>query len=265
MTRNTSTPRSRRSTIILFSALLLLIPGLLSGADFPKPVGYVNDFAGVIGSSDEDRIERVALAVDRATGADIVVVTVESLGEYGSIEQYSIAMATEWGIETGVLLIISMSERQARIEVSDVLEGPLPDGMVGRIMDTSVIPYFRKNDFGTGFLKAAEGIAGIIAEEYDVTLPNVSLAESRKYTQSSSRSRTTSFPFRYIIFIIIMFAGGGRFMWPMIFLGGMGRSRYSRGGFGSSSRGGFGGGGGFGGFGGGGGGGFSGGGASRGF
>ena len=257
--------RRTRLPAILIALVLIFAAGSLTAADFPKPVGYVNDFAGVIGSSDEARIEEVAIAVDRATGADIVVATVESLGDYGSIEQYSIALATEWEIETGVLLIISMAERQARIEVSDVLEGPLPDGMVGRIMDTSVIPYFRNNDFGTGFLKATEGIAGIIAKEYNVELPNVSLAESRKYSQSSSRSGTTSFPFRYIIFIIIMFAGGGRFMWPMIFLGGMGRSRYSRGGFGSSSRGGFGGGGGFGGFGGGGGGGFSGGGASRGF
>ena len=81
--------------ILFLSALIFLGAGSLLAADFPKPVGYVNDFAGVIGSSEEARIEAVAQSVNRATGADIVVATVDSLGNYGSIEQYSIALGTE--------------------------------------------------------------------------------------------------------------------------------------------------------------------------
>lgn len=245
--------------------LIALTPAIAQ--DFPRPTGYVNDFAGVIDSSDEREITRIAEIVQETTGAEIAVATLDSLGDYATIEQLSIALATEWGIgsrgdDNGVLMVVAISERRVRIEVGYGLEGALPDGKVGRIMDQSIVPYFRNDDFGTGFLKATEGIAGVIADEYDVTLPDVSMAESRKYESSSSGSGARS-PIFYLVFLVIFFAGGGRFLWPILFLGGFGRGGFSRGGFGSSSRSGFGGGGGsFGGFGGGG---FGGGGASRGF
>lgn len=257
----------RISLAVIAPFLLLFVITTTSAQRLPSPTGFVNDFAEVISDADELRITRIAESVQRATGAEIAVATVDSLGEYASIEQFSIDLADAWGVgqagkDNGVLIVLAELERKARIEVGYGLEGALPDGLVGRIMDTSMIPYFKNDDFGTGFLKAVEGIAGVIAKEYDVELPAVSMAESEKYARSSGTSgRGSSSLITLIIFVIVFFTGGGRFLWPLLFLGGMGRSRYTRGGFGSSSRGGFGGGS-FGGFSGGG---FGGGGASRGF
>ena len=236
-------------------AVVFLAVGVsISAKDFPNPTGFVNDFANVISANDEAQITRIAESVKKATGAEVVVVTVSALGNYGSIEQYSTAIWDEWGIgqsgkDNGVLLIVAMQERKMRIEVGYGLEGAIPDGLAGRIRDTSMTPYFSKNDFGTGFLKSVEAIAGIVAKEYNVDLPNVSLSESEKYAQT--QSRLPRIPIRLIVIVIFMLlGGGGRLFWPMLFLSGGSRSH--RGGFGSSSRGGFGGGGGsFGGFGGG--------------
>lgn len=233
---------------------------LLVAQDLPAPRGYVNDFANVIPQDTETRIAQMADTIEKATTVEVAVVTVPDLGSYGSIEQYSVDLATKWGIgkegeDNGVLLILSLEERRARIEVGYGLEGALPDGLAGRIMDESMIPYFRNNDFGTGFEKSVEGIAGVIEKEYEVDLSGISQTESRKYARASSGSSIRQSPI-YIIFVFI-FILGGRFLWPLIFLGGFGR-RGGRGGFGSFG----GGGGGFGGFGGGG---FGGGGASRGF
>ena len=77
----------------------------------PKPIGFVNDFANVISAQDEAEIARIAEEVQRATGAEIAVATVESLGGYATIDDLSIAMATEWGIgqrgkDNGVLLLV---------------------------------------------------------------------------------------------------------------------------------------------------------------
>ncbi len=245
-------------------ALLLFVGFAASAQKIPAPVGYVNDFADVISDRDEARIARISAAVKRSTGAEIVVATVSSLGDFPTVEALSLGMAEQWGVgekgkDNGVLLVLAVAERRARIEVGYGLEGALPDGKVGRIMDTSMIPYFRNDDFGTGFVKAVEGIAGVIAKEYGVQIEDVSSAESDKYETTRGASSRSLVPL--IIFLIIFFTGGGRFFLPLILLGGMGHGRYTRGGFGSSSRGGFGGGG-FGGFGGGG---FGGGGASRGF
>jgi uncharacterized protein len=258
--------KSRLPRIALFTSVLLVFVGIAATSQsFPAPSGYVNDFADVIDAAKEREITRIATSVKQATGAEIAVATFDSLGGYGAIEPFAIAVAEEWGIgesgkDNGVLLVLALSERKVRIEVGYGLEGALPDGLVGRIMDTSMIPYFRNNDFGTGFLRATEGIAGVIADEYDVKLANVSLDESRKY-ETSGGSTPNILPF--IVFLFFVFAGGGRFFLPFLFVSSFRGGSFTRGGFGSSSRGGFGGGGGsFGGFGGGS---FGGGGASRSF
>ncbi len=249
--------KQRRSFVL--AALLVTISVSLLAQNVPSPRGYVNDFASVITPETEAKLSALAGAIETATTAEVAVVTLPNLGTYGSIEEYSIALATAWGIgkkgkDNGLLLVLALEERKVRIEVGYGLEGIFPDGLTGRIMDESMVPYFKSNDFSTGFLKALEGIAGVLENEYNVDLAGVSQAESSKYTQTATMTHVRRSPF-YII-IILLFVFGGRFLWPLLFLGGMGR-RGGRGGFS-----GFGGGGGFGGFGGGG---FGGGGSSRSF
>jgi uncharacterized protein len=227
---------------VLLSALafvlLLGLPASLGGQSLPKPIGYVNDFAGVIDDSSRSRMEALVAALKEKTGAEIAVVTVPTIEPYGSIEQYSIDLATQWGVgkkgeDNGIVLLLAMKERRMRIEVGYGLEDVITDGLSGQIQDRSIIPAFRAGDYGTGFLKGVEAIAGIIAKKYNVDLGSFNLEESRQYTRS--------FPpgLGFIIFIIIIaiFFGGRRFFWPLLFLGGMSGGRVYRGGFGSGGSG----------------------------
>ena len=75
-----------------------------------------------------------------------------------------------------------------RIEVGYGLEGAIPDGLEEMIRDNSLVPHLRNDDYGTGFLRSTEAIFGVIAKEYGVELPNVSLAETNKYSQYSGSS-----------------------------------------------------------------------------
>ncbi len=253
----------KQKKLFVLTTLLLILSSVLIAQNLPSPKGYVSDFANVITPETESRIAAIASAIEKATTAEIAVVTVPNLDPYGSIEEYSIELATAWGIgkegkDNGMLLFLALAERKVRIEVGYGLEGVFTDGMTGRIMDKSMVPYFKNNDFSTGFLKAVEGIAGVMEDEYDFELAGVSQTESDKYSSGSIVTQARRSPF-YIVFVLI-FVVGGRFLWPILFLSGFGR-RGGRGGFGGGGFGG-GGGGGFGGFGGGG---FGGGGASRGF
>lgn len=258
---------NRRTLACIFSLLFATAAVLsLPAQKLPEARGYVNDFAGVIDRGSMIEMEKTIRAVQQATGAEIAVATIESYEPYGSIEAYSVELAESWGIgeageDNGVLILLSMKEREIRIEVGYGLEGALPDGLIGEIIDTSIIGPFQQGRYGEGFRRAVSGIAGIVAEEYDVTLPEVDLRESKRYERS--RKSGGSSVIRLLFILFILFTGGGRFFWPLLFLSG-GRSSY-RGGFGSGGfgSGGFGGGGGgFSGFGGGS---FGGGGASRGF
>jgi uncharacterized protein len=251
--------RSLGGAAHLVSALLLLAAATAVAQDLPEPQGFVNDFAGVIDSQTELKMTQLAEAVQEATDAEIAVAVVESVEPFATVEEYSIRLASEWGVggaedDSGVLFVLAMAEREVRIEVGYGLEGAIPDGRAGAILDSAVLPAFRQGNFGDGLFAGMQQVAGIIAEEYDVDLSEYGAEAAPARSDGRGSSGGGGGRLLYLLFLMF-FLGGGRFFWPLLFLAG-GRGFFG-GGFGSG-----GGGGGFGGFGGGG---FGGGGASRGF
>src|SRR5580692_11346010 len=100
-----------------------------------KPQGYVNDFAGVLNAQAKDKLTALCAEVDQKANAQISVVTVSSL-EGEPIEQFSIDLATAWGVgpkqaARGVLILLATGDHRYRFEVGYGLEPILPDGKVG--------------------------------------------------------------------------------------------------------------------------------------
>lgn len=226
----------------------------------PKPTTefFVNDYADQLSEATEAQIQSQAVALYKATKAQVVVVTVPSLEGY-VLEEYSIALLNKWGIgdaklDNGVLLLLALDERQMRIEVGTGLEGALNDGKTGRIQDEYMIPYFKNNDFDTGMLGGFTKITEVVYEEYQLSVPS-DVDPSQYYTASVNNDGkdTELNPIIGVIVVILIIL-------DMIF----NRGRITRILFYALSRGGGRGGGGGGGFGGGGGSG-SGGGSSRSF
>lgn len=249
--------RPGRLVAAVVSVALLLVAGAAGAQDLPRPRGFINDFANVIPEEDETAMRGIVTALRDQTGAEIAVVTVDSMEPYATIEEYGIALAEQWEVgdrqeDNGVIFVVAVQERRVRIEVGFGLEGALPDGRAGALLDDYVIPYLRENQWGPGLLNGTAAIASVVADEYGVTLTNVE-AEPRAPARSSGPDLGDLV---YVIFVLLFF-GGRWFFWPLLFAGR--RRGFFGGGFGSgSSRGPSH----FGGFGGGG---FGGGGASRGF
>jgi uncharacterized protein len=254
--------RTARAVSLAIVTLMVMVGGSLWAQNLPRPVGYVNDFANIIPADDEQQIQRIITAVQKQTGAEIAVVTVQSMSPYATIEDFGIALADDWGVgsaadDAGIILIVALAERMFRIEVGYGLEGAIPDGKAGAIRDDYVLPDLREGDYGAGLLKGVGAIALEIAEEYGVTLSDVEIAAQ----PVGGNERFDLGNLFYLIFVLIAF-GGRFFFWPLLFAGRR-RGIYG-GGFGAgmshrSGNSGFSGGGGFGG------GGFGGGGASGGF
>lgn len=258
--------RRRAHLSLLF---LLLWEGLLFAQLPYKPTGYVNDFAGVIDPESAQLMEQISRAIQEKTGAQVAIVTVDTIAPYPAIEEFAIEMAQSWGIgrkgkDDGILIVLAMQERKVRIEVGYGLEGAIPDSVAGRILDERVIPALRQQQWGKGLLQGLIGVGIRIAQEKGID-PQELLIPSSQIAARPRRSQEGIDLGPLIFILIFLFIGGGRFFWPLLFLGSV-RPRRGRfgGGFGSGGfgGGGFGGGGSFGGFGGGS---FGGGGSSRGF
>ncbi len=260
---------SRRLSIPLLFFLVLLAGGHLSAQIPYKPTGFVNDFAGVIDPDSAQLMEQISRSIQEKTGAQVAVVTVDSISPYPTIEEFSIELAQSWGIgkkgkDDGILIVLAMKERKVRIEVGYGLEGAIPDSVAGRILDERVIPALKQQQWGKGLLQGLIGVGIRIAQEKGLD-PKDLMIPSTQIAARPPRNREGIDIGPLIFILIFLFIGGGRFFWPLLFLGGI-RPRRGRfgGGFGSGGfgGGGFGGGGSFGGFGGGS---FGGGGSSRGF
>jgi uncharacterized protein len=154
----------------LFAVFLVLVLALVPAwpvlaITFPKAQGFVSDLAGLIAPADRAGLETRLSLLEKETTAEVAVVTVFDLGGT-TIEDYASQLFDAWGIgkkdqDNGVLFIVALSERKARIEVGYGLEPIITDGRAGRILDQKVIPEFKNGDYSTGILQGAAAI-----EEY---------------------------------------------------------------------------------------------------
>ena len=227
------------------------------------PQGYVTDLAGVVDEETTARIEALCTEVEQKTGAQIAVVTVKSLDDQ-PIENYAHDLFHALGTGSkkdnrGVMILLSPSEHQYRIEVGRGLEPVIVDargGDIGRAM----VPLLRQGEPGTAIEQAVQQTAQLIAADRGVTLTGLQQYERQSDPRMTIGIAKLIFFGIIVIFFLIRSArggggsggGGGGGLWWLALLANSMSNRGGRGGFGGSS-GGFGGG--FGGFGGGGGGG----------
>ena len=222
-------------------ALFALAAGTLFAVDWKalKPEGYVSDFARVVDPQSKAALEQYCAAVQTSTGAQVALVTLPSL-EGEPVEDVANTIFHAWGVGSkgkndGIMLLLSVGDRRSRLEVGYGLEGVIPDGFAGSILD-DMRPALRQQQYGEAMMAAAQTIGSTIAKAKGVAI-NVQLP------RHIQRSPSDSIPWPVVLggvllILWLIFGGGvgGGFL-PGLLLGNMmGRST-----FGGRSGGGFGG------------------------
>ncbi len=235
-----------------------------------QPVGFVNDFASVIDAQSAASMEDLIRRLRTATGAEIAVVTLSSIGDREASE-VALAIGRKWKVgskaeigeaqrNAGIVLLLvprrpgDPNSGQIRVEVGQGLEGIVTDAAAGQVRDL-MRPDLSSERYGTGLLTGVRALSSLIARGFGVA--DTSLTSYQP--QADSPALPTGSSLMPILLVVIFMllasrAGGRRRRRRGVYWGGpwIGGGWGGGGGFG-------GGGGGFGGFGGGGG--FSGGGA----
>ncbi len=216
---------------------------------FPQPRGAINDFAGIISSKYERPMDLLSREVLQKTGIAIVVATVKSIGDNDPAD-YVNRLYEAWGIgkkgeDKGILIFLALKERRIRIETGYGVEGILPDGLVGEILDKHALPYLKKGDYGKGLANAMVAVSSIIAKDAGVSLTGSPALPKMRRTQEKSGGNLFSLILFFIVFALLLGTRQGRAMLPwillMLMMGSRGGGGGGFGGFGGSF-GGFGGG-----------------------
>ena len=222
-------------------AIFALAAGTLFAVDWKalKPEGYVSDFARVVDPQSKAALEQYCAAVQSSTGAQVALVTLPSL-EGEPVEDVANTIFHTWGVgakgkNDGILMLLSVGDRRSRLEVGYGLEGVIPDGFAGSILD-DMRPALRQQQYGEAMMAAAQTIGSTIAKAKGVAI-NVQLPRRIHASPSDSIPWPVVLGGLAIIFWLIFGGGVGGGFLPGLLLGNMmGRST-----FGSRSGGGFGG------------------------
>lgn len=254
------------AAVLAVAAFLALAPdfGRAQGrAPFREPTGYVNDFAGVLDAGEKAKLEALLTRIDEVLEVQFAIVTRNDLGDEDPTD-YANRLYEAWKIgnkktDRGVLLLDAIGEGPGqnffRVEVGYGLEGVLPDGRVGEILDRDVIPYLRQQRRDLAYASAVRSLTRPILVEMGRSPDAIDslMAEGGYSLRRGSRGTSPiGLPFLVLLLIIILsrFGGGRRGrrggMWiggsPWGGFGGFGGFGGGGGSFGGGGFGGFGGG-----------------------
>jgi uncharacterized protein len=213
---------------------LQLIAGALAAQDsgirslFPaQPTGYVTDAAGVADQAAEERITSLAERLRAATGAEIAVVTLPTIGER---EEADVAreIGRAWGVgavaEIGderrnagvVVLVVPRQGGQpgtgrVRVEVGQGLEGIVTDVAAGRVRDL-MGQRLAREEYSGALQDGVEALAGLIARGYGVS--DTALTNARPVSQPRGGGGRSLGALPILLFILFLmlsgaFGGGG--------------------------------------------------------
>lgn len=245
--------RSAIATLLLLLCALGSAPA--SAQQFPALSGRVVDDADIIPPAVEQQLTTKLAALEQQSQRQFVVATIADLQGY-PIEDYGYRLGRHWGIgdkerNDGILLIVAPAERRVRIEVGYGLEPVVTDALASSIIDTSILPRFRADDYPGGIVAGADAI---IAQ---LRLPEEEARQVAAKAANDAQDGDEGFPwifwgFIIFFFVIPFFASRGRRTrrhgrGPVILWGpaiGSGHGGSFGGGWGGSSGGGFSGGGG---------------------
>lgn len=157
--------------LITTALLLLLLSAGTVGASYPKLEYYVTDQVGVLLLDDVYTIESVCLEVEEETGAQIAVLIVNSTSP-DDIFTYTLKTFEETklgqkGKDDGLLIVISVSTNEWRIEVGYGLEGVLPDILVNSIAQENLVPFLNESEYYSGIYYTMEAFGAVILEKYE--------------------------------------------------------------------------------------------------
>lgn len=200
-----------------FCALMVSFGACLQALDMPqRPLHRVNDYAGILSSTDTAGLEQSLQAFEQQTSNQLVIALFPSL-ENEDLNDFTNRLFEKWHLgqkdrNNGVLLAVFLKEHKVRIEVGYGLEPVLTDAISSDIIRNTIAPAFREERYADGLRAAVD---------------QIERATRGEYKGSGAQQRPQSYaPFiLFILFMIVFIWISHRRRNDGIFLPGSGQGR----------------------------------------
>ena len=151
---------------ILFNVCILFICILVSNlhADYPKPTDqYVNDYANLLSVEDQRFLRNTFIKLEKETGIQAVVVTIESINDYhagdNSLETFATNLFNTWGVgnkdsNDGIMILVARTDRKCRIELGSGYGRRFDSAMLA-LIKKHMLPHFKQEKYSDGIREGA--------------------------------------------------------------------------------------------------------------
>lgn len=179
---------------------------------------FVSDNAKILNEEVINNVQKINQELSKTeTKPQLMVITVEQVPENETIESFTNQIGNKLGIgnklyNNGVIYLVSVKDRQARLEVGYGLEEIIPDSLTDEITDSTVKDFYKLKDFNAGIHIVTTRIKELLTTDTmskTTSLPKVSfLQKIWLYLLGIGRSLK---PWLIIVFIIVMLY----FLWEL--------------------------------------------------
>lgn len=156
---------------------ILLFVGFVSAGQAqvipPKPSpneGLVIDYADALTAPQRAELNQRLIAFDDSTSIQIVVVIIQRLSG-STAEAMATGIGRAWGVgqaefDNGIVMLLSMSDRELFIATGYGIEGAVPDALASRIINREMIPHFRRDNYYEGLKAGVDALIAATTGEY---------------------------------------------------------------------------------------------------
>lgn len=140
--------------------ILILIFGFISfsfgqESNFPKPLGFVNDFENILNVEEVTKLETLLINYEKQTSNEIVIVTISETINESDFDTYALKLAQNWevgkrGKDNGLVIVISKRLRNIRVCTGNGTEKILTDEICETILQETILPYFQNGEMYIG-------------------------------------------------------------------------------------------------------------------
>ena len=150
---------------------LLIMPFTVSASPYtklelPTPLGYVSDYAQILSPQWKSQIRAVCKDLELRTGVEMIVVAMPSVEPLSTASEYASKLYKRWRIgtaqqERGILLFVSIKERQAIVVLGRNLLSVISRDQLNQITEQFFVPMFRSSRYGENLYQVSVHLASL--------------------------------------------------------------------------------------------------------
>lgn len=187
----------------LFFFILLAVFSLGFTKEVPlRPVNsYVYDENRMLSQAETKVFNEIAEELYRKTGVGLAAALFQNIdGE--EPRDFALQIAQKWGVgnknDEGLLIFVTLDEKRRSVETGYGAEIFLPDALVERLQQKTLVPAFRQGKYSEGVLRLALALAEESAKAKNVTLDFSKISNQKIRTEKQKLS-----PLGFFFFLIL--------------------------------------------------------------